>query len=150
MKKIFEYLQTKKQVRSQNQKIENFEKIKKKNEIFQKLFTKNISSRSSHIPLTDDCFPIHHLCEKVEYLLLFGLKSQNVRRFFQSKKSEPEYYTFLRSVCKQSKSLIDGLRYINVQHDLKTDTGRGRGLIRYFLTQNCLGDVLQARVHNFP
>lgn len=100
-------------------------------------------ARSSHIPLTDDCFTIHHLCEKVEYLLLFGLKSQNVRRFFQSKKSEPEYYTFLRSVCKQSKSLIDGLRYINVQHDLKTDTGRGRGLIRYFLTQNCLGDVLQ-------
>lgn len=100
-------------------------------------------SRSSHIPLTDDCVTIHHLCEKVEYLLLFGLKSQTVKRFFATKKTEPEYYSFLRSVCKQSKSLIDGLRYINVQHDLKTNTGRGRGLIRYFLTQNCLGDVLQ-------
>lgn len=42
-----------------------------------------------------------------------------------------------------SKSLIDGLRYINVQYDLKTNIGRGRGLIRYFLTQNCLGDVMQ-------
>lgn len=55
--------------------------------------------RSSQIPLTDDCIYIHHLCEKIEYLLLFGLKPKP-RKLFSAKKVDPEYYSFLRAVCR--------------------------------------------------
>ncbi|CAG5098261.1 Oidioi.mRNA.OKI2018_I69.XSR.g15508.t3.cds [Oikopleura dioica] len=97
-------------------------------------------SRSSQIPLTDECPSIHVFCAKLEYLLLFGLKP--VGGIF-NKKPAVEYFSFLRQVTKQSKQLIDGLRYINLKKSLQTDLGRGRGLLRYYLSQNCLADLLQ-------
>lgn len=97
-------------------------------------------SRSSQVAVTDDCPSIHVFCAKLEYLLLFGLKP--VGGIF-SKKPACEYFSFLRQVTKHSKQLIDGLRYINLQNTLKTDLGRGRGLLRYYLSQNCLADLLQ-------
>jgi hypothetical protein len=95
---------------------------------------------SSQVAVTDDCPAIHVFCAKLEYLLLFGLKP--VGGIF-SKKPACEYFSFLRQVTKHSKQLIDGLRYINLQNTLKTDLGRGRGLLRYYLSQNCLADLLQ-------
>ena len=95
---------------------------------------------SSQIPLTDECPSIHVFCAKLEYLLLFGLKP--VGGIF-NKKPAVEYFSFLRQVTKQSKQLIDGLRYINLKKSLQTDLGRGRGLLRYYLSQNCLADLLQ-------
>jgi len=97
-------------------------------------------SRSSQVAVTDQCPYIQVFCAKLEYLLLFGLKP--VGGIF-SKKPACEYFSFLRQVTKQSKQLIDGLRYINLQKSLKTDLGRGRGLLRYYLIQNCLADLLQ-------
>lgn len=95
---------------------------------------------SSQVAVTDDCPAIHVFCAKLEYLLLFGLKP--VGGIF-SKKPACEYFSFLRQVTKNSKQLIDGLRYINLQNTLKTDLGRGRCLLRYYLSQNCLADLLQ-------
>jgi len=92
------------------------------------------------VAVTDQCPYIQVFCAKLEYLLLFGLKP--VGGIF-SKKPACEYFSFLRQVTKQSKQLIDGLRYINLQKSLKTDLGRGRGLLRYYLIQNCLADLLQ-------
>ena len=99
--------------------------------------------RSSNLPITDDSIILQNFFEKMEFLLLFGMKPKN-NGLFRRKEHQTEFFSFFRAVCRSSKSLIDGLRYVNDQDQLKTNIGKGRALLRYSLTRQSLGDLIQS------
>ena len=99
--------------------------------------------RSSNLPITDDSIILQNFFEKMEFLLLFGMKPKN-NGIFRRKEHQTEFFSFFRAVCRSSKSLIDGLRYVNDQDQLKTNIGKGRALLRYSLTRQSLGDLIQS------
>ena len=104
---------------------------------------RNESFRSSNLPITDDSIILQNFFEKMEFLLLFGMKPKN-NGLFRRKEHQTEFFSFFRAVCRSSKSLIDGLRYVNDQDQLKTNIGKGRALLRYSLTRQSLGDLIQS------
>ena len=95
------------------------------------------------MPITDDSIILQNFFEKMEFLLLFGMKPKN-NGLFRRKEHQTEFFSFFRAVCRSSKSLIDGLRYVNDQDQLKTNIGKGRALLRYSLTRQSLGDLIQS------
>lgn len=100
-------------------------------------------AESSNLPITDDSIILQNFFEKMEFLLLFGMKPKN-NGLFRRKEHQTEFFSFFRAVCRSSKSLIDGLRYVNDQDQLKTNIGKGRALLRYSLTRQSLGDLIQS------
>ncbi|GIY14026.1 hypothetical protein CEXT_688992 [Caerostris extrusa] len=92
------------------------------------------------IPINDDCTVLHQLEEKLETILLLGLKRE--WWCFWSKKRS--YWDYIVTCFSVSKRLHEGIKFVKSNSELKSSLGRGRALIRFCFMQKCLADTLQS------
>ncbi|GIY43633.1 hypothetical protein CDAR_271111 [Caerostris darwini] len=91
------------------------------------------------IPINDDCAVLHQLEEKLETILLLGLKENG--GVFGVKRS---YWDYIVTCFSVSKRLHEGIKFVKSNSELKSSLGRGRALIRFCFMQKCLADTLQS------
>ncbi|XP_042207781.1 FYVE and coiled-coil domain-containing protein 1-like isoform X2 [Homarus americanus] len=102
-----------------------------------------IEFEESGLPITDDNKQLHQFCERLEFILKFGLRERN--SVLGGKKDLWQYF------CKclaDRRNIRDGLKIVKANTELKTGVGRGRCFLRYCLVHQCMGDVLQQCVDN--
>ncbi|XP_054721227.1 FYVE and coiled-coil domain-containing protein 1-like [Uloborus diversus] len=91
------------------------------------------------VPIDDDNVTLHRFEEKIESLLLLGLKDKP--GLLGAKKS---YWDYICACFSHSKRSHEGIKFVKSLSELKTSLGKGRAFIRFCLMQKCLADTLQA------
>ncbi|XP_071533929.1 uncharacterized protein [Panulirus ornatus] len=97
----------------------------------------------SRLPINDDNKHLHQFCDRVEFVLKFGLKERG--SVLGGRKDLWQYF------CKclaERRNIHDGLKLVKANTELKTSVGRSRCFLRYCLVHQCMGDVIQQCLDN--
>ncbi|XP_045622041.2 FYVE and coiled-coil domain-containing protein 1 isoform X2 [Procambarus clarkii] len=102
-----------------------------------------IEFEESNLPITDDNELLYQFCDRLEFVLMFGLRERGT--VLVGRKDLWKYF------CKclaERRNIRDGLKIVKANTELKTAVGRGRCFLRYCLVHKCIGDVIQQCIDN--
>lgn len=92
----------------------------------------------TNLPINDDNEKLRRFCERLEFLLKFGLKERSL--VLGGRK---DLWPYLCRCLEERRNIQEGITLVKANKELKTNTGRHRYFLRYCLLQCCLADVLQ-------
>ncbi|XP_068204459.1 FYVE and coiled-coil domain-containing protein 1 isoform X3 [Palaemon carinicauda] len=93
--------------------------------------------QESNLPITDDNTHLHQLCDRLEFILNFGLKERTVLG------GRRDVWLYFCKCLAERRNILEGLKIVKANRELKTGVGRSRSFLRYCLVHKCLADVIQ-------
>ncbi|XP_064107198.1 FYVE and coiled-coil domain-containing protein 1-like isoform X3 [Macrobrachium nipponense] len=93
--------------------------------------------QETNLPITDDCKHLQQLCDRMEFILNFGLKERTVLG------GRRDVWLYFCKCLAERRNILEGLKIVKANRELKTGVGRSRSFLRYCLVHQCLADVIQ-------
>lgn len=93
--------------------------------------------QESNLPITDDSKHLQQLCDRMEFILNFGLKERTVLG------GRRDVWLYFCKCLAERRNILEGLKIVKANRELKTGVGRSRSFLRYCLVHQCLADVIQ-------